>query len=383
MTTLKFEMHEAGFFWLKEKLEKLSKRSLKLGGSKIVPTVIGYHLTDELHPKKVYEVVVPSFTVSLGDWEFVATVDHSSDTGNIFRSVSTRTVPEKYKTTKPVCDHCNINRYRRDTFIVYNTKTEEYAQVGSSCLKDFLGHPSVESYINLAKLYAQVGGFVCFAMEYDEEKDEGGYKSRRYYDVERLAMLAARDAIVRGYVSKKSADENGIESTADYVIQSYGAFSYEFSDEERSIANEAIEWAKSLSGDTSNNYEYTLSVLANEMAVELRSIGFVCGMVGSYLNHRRRQREIEEKRANNSSEYVGTVKDKMVMELTVNHFSVTRYETFKYEFLDDNGNVLVWFATNKNNALKVGERVRVGFTVKEHQEFNYKKQTLVTRVKLA
>lgn len=382
MATMKFEIKEAGYFWLKEKLEKLSKRSLKLGGQKIYPAVIGYRMTDDLNPKKIYEVVVSNHTVSLEGWEFVATIDHSPDTGNIIRTISSREIPTNYYKVKPVCDHCKVNRFRRDTFIVYNESTGEYAQVGSSCLKDFIGHPSVETYVSLAKLYAQIGGFVCYAMEYDEEKDEGGYRSRKYYDVERLALLAARDAIKRGYVSKKAAIERGVESTADIVADEYGSLDYSFTTEEREIAENAIEWAKNIDVAKASNYEYNLYIVANEAAVEARSIGYVCGMVGSYINKINRERKLINT-VGTISEYIGNVKDKLAIDATVNKFSVTRFETYKYEFIDENGNILVWFASKQNDNIKIGEKVKILVTIKDHQEFNNVKQTLVTRVKLA
>ena len=50
-------------------------------------------------------------------------------------------LPEQYRHAKnTTCDHCNVNRYRRDTFVVHNDETKEFKQIGSTCLKDFFGH---------------------------------------------------------------------------------------------------------------------------------------------------------------------------------------------------------------------------------------------------
>ena len=41
------------------------------------------------------------------------------------------------------CDHCNVNRYRKHSFVVRNTKTGKLQQVGDSCLDKYLGGTSL------------------------------------------------------------------------------------------------------------------------------------------------------------------------------------------------------------------------------------------------
>lgn len=61
-------------------------------------------------------------TAVINDWEFIAEVDHT-EKGNIITGVGVE-VPERYYTSKPICEHCNSNRYRKNTYIVRN-KTKQ------------------------------------------------------------------------------------------------------------------------------------------------------------------------------------------------------------------------------------------------------------------
>ena len=73
----------------------------------------------------------------INDWMFVASVEHT-EKGNIINSTGCGVeIPERYYTSNPVCEHCNSNRARKDTYLVMNQVTGEFKQVGKSCLKDF------------------------------------------------------------------------------------------------------------------------------------------------------------------------------------------------------------------------------------------------------
>lgn len=57
-------------------------------------------------------------TAIINDWQFIASVEHT-EKGNIFSKALTEVeIPECYRTSKPICEHCNSNRTRASTFIV-------------------------------------------------------------------------------------------------------------------------------------------------------------------------------------------------------------------------------------------------------------------------
>jgi hypothetical protein len=63
-------------------------------------------------------------------WKFIASVEHS-EKGNIIHKACDIEVPERYYTSDPICEHCNSNRYRKDTFLVMNEETGELSRSAS------------------------------------------------------------------------------------------------------------------------------------------------------------------------------------------------------------------------------------------------------------
>lgn len=80
----------------------------------------------------------------LEGWEFLGTV-HSLGEEAVLNAAPGKQIPEEYRTAKPVCDHCETARHRKDTFIV--SKDGQTRRVGRNCLRDFLGHASAEALV--------------------------------------------------------------------------------------------------------------------------------------------------------------------------------------------------------------------------------------------
>ncbi len=372
----KFNVPEAGYEWLKEKLEKLSKRSIKLGGLKIVPTVIGYHFVgDKNNPKKVYEIVIPEREVKINGWEFIAVIDHSAETGNIIRNISEVSIPMKYITSNPICEHCNINRYRRDTFVVRNTETNEYKQVGRSCLKDFIGHASVAQYVSLADLYSQIGFMINYACEHDYEDG----KINQYLPVEDYLACCYESYFKMGnvFVSKKEARETGKTSTSENgsdIFHNRKKYS-EVSQRAYDYARKALSWAKSIPEDTTSEYLNNLRVISNLEYTEYRNAGFIASIIAGY------NREHENNTTGYMSKYVGEIGERIATQVHVNKISSTFYGKM-IEFHDEDNNILIWFTNSDNSTVEVGMKLVIGCRVKNHSQFRGIKQTIISHVKV-
>ena len=85
------------------------------------------------------------------DWEFVAVIAHE-DAGNVIRQMKEDIeVPARYYYTDPVCEHCNTKRKRKDTYLIHNVSSDEWKQVGKTCLTEFTNGMDAElvaSYIS-------------------------------------------------------------------------------------------------------------------------------------------------------------------------------------------------------------------------------------------
>ena len=53
-----------------------------------------------------------------------------------------------------ICEHCGLRRRRTRTYVVVHTDSGEVRQVGSGCLRDFLGGPDPERACRRAELLA-------------------------------------------------------------------------------------------------------------------------------------------------------------------------------------------------------------------------------------
>ena len=83
-------------------------------------------------------------------------------------------------------------------------------------------------------------------------------------------------------------------------------------------------------------------------------------------------------------EHVGTVGEKMTTEVTIDSVrTVQGYygNTTLYTFLDENQNVLTWFAS-KPALHGLEGLIKLAFTVKAHKEYRGTNQTLITRAKV-
>lgn len=154
--------------------------------------------------------------VRLNGWAFIATLQHEEG-GTILRTVPSADVPagtlDAYRQADPACSHCNLDRRRGDTFVVRH-EDGRTAQVGRTCLQDFLGgDPS-----KIARLAEFLAAADELADELaDEPEGSGGGHGPRMMPM--VNFIAAVVAVVRadGWLSRGKASEMGRDGagTAD------------------------------------------------------------------------------------------------------------------------------------------------------------------------
>ena len=86
-------------------------------------------------------------TAIVNGWQFAASLEYT-DKGNIISGVEGIEIPERYYKCAPWCEHCKTARDRKYSFIVRNTESGEFKQVGKACLKDFTGGLSATDAAN-------------------------------------------------------------------------------------------------------------------------------------------------------------------------------------------------------------------------------------------
>jgi hypothetical protein len=378
-----------------DKLAKLSKRSVKMGCGEILPFIASNELKDfGDHGKvRVYNVHLLCDQPKLDGWVFAARLDHSQETGTIVRSVPNfdREIPAKYRDAAPHCDHCKVRRYRRDSYIVCNEVTGDFAQVGSTCLADFMGHDAYKvarlaEYLTCAGEYARLG-----------EQFIGG--DRRFIDMEDFLNSAAGAVRMYGWVSTKFAREYGNVATRDHaegntfrVPGKGGYFTcngqyafYEPTDEDKAFAAAAVAYVMAFNEKTTlSEYESNVLVLARSVSIEYRHAGLAASIVGIYWLHLNREALRKAKQGKGESAHVGQPGDKVdfgAARVTSARPTETDFGmTYIYRFVTEEGNIVVWFAS-KSQQMAQGDTVMLTAKVKKHDAYNGTKQTVVTHAK--
>ena len=370
-----------------EHLIKINRRAVKLG----LPLVVcewGKAYTGQVDyvdqfgsVKQRSALIIPAtitgpFSICYSGWQFVAAIQHLPE-GNIVRSISQEPVPAQYRSAASDCDHCHINRRRNDTFIVKHSATGQIKQVGSTCIKDFLG-TNVDNIIGQAQFAADLNGFLD-----SSEHEADGLGEPTYSIIEFLNTTAA---VIRlnGWTSKSKAEETGHIPTVEFVKLALTAQSnkerVEITELDSKLAASAIEWLEQMADSECecSDYLYNIRLIVRAAYVERRTMGFAASIIAAY-NKYLADKLAKEQTAN--SAHVGQIKQRLTFILRVtNCFS---YETVygcshKYIFSDMLGNVFTWAASSHQD-LEIGHVYTVLGTIKDHSEYKGTKQTVLSR----
>lgn len=331
-------------------------------------------------------------TAKVNDWQFVATVEHT-EKGNIIEGYAGIEVPERYYTGKPICEHCNSNRYRKNTYIIRNIETGEFKQVGKSCLKDFTHGLSAE-------MVAQyISGFQ--ELIEGEEPSEGCWFPR-YINRDKFLAYAAETIHCFGYVKRNYDVPGTAERAIDFYDAAHGKLrpiQYQNdvlevmkkanfnADNQVEYVKDALSWLEQQ--PESNNYFHNLKVACSLEYIGVGHYGLLTSLFPAYNRELEYQAEKARKERMQQKEldsvHVGKINERITVKVK-SVKCVTSWETAYgitriYKILDEIGNVFTW----KTGTIL--EEETPGFslvgTVKAHNEYRGIKQTELTRCRVA
>lgn len=321
---MKYAIYEGNIDRLEKKLKRISNKC-KAYGCDFHYEQTGEEfreLKDEKGNKYTarFVLVEAEGTAIINDWEFIAELEHTEN-GNIITGVAGVEVPERYYTTRPMCEHCNSKRFRKNTYIVRNKKTGEFKQVGKSCLKDFTHGMSAEAVTQYMSLFDTL---------IEGETPEPGCAFQRYVSTKEYLLYVAETIRHFGYT--RSSDE-GI-STASQAIDFYDAAhgravtkeylqdlidkmeSVNFDIDNQSsveLVSNALVWVSEQ--EENNNYIHNLKTAC--------SLEYVKGNFGLYASlfpayDRDLERTAKRKAVQSveqSSEFVGEISDRITVKI--------------------------------------------------------------------
>lgn len=372
-------------------------------------------------------------------WTVCAHIEHG-DIGNIVTGLNGESVNSEWFHVKAHCDHCNSNRFRKVTYMCRH-ESGEMKQVGSACLKDYTGiNPAVALMASEVRDLLQTVSDCApedwertpHAVMYDvatviglavDEIERHGYRKSQEPDSTKSRVIIAlkegetptergaakATAIVEwlkelAEVNRKQVEwckgfrerararaaADGFEYDAERRLWYKGTDAY--SNEYKLYADydggEKCPYELPYGLDSQLDLERNCSPLAVSGYTRARHIGLLAYMPLAYDRYmerkaKREQIEADRKAQAATSEYVGQIKERLTIS-TATATLVTSWETdygvtYLYKFTDKAGNVFIWKASSKQD---VTACMTLKGTVKEHNERDGVKQTVLTRCKL-
>jgi hypothetical protein len=371
-----YQIPDVNFTSLEEKIAKLSRRSKRFGMGEITLNVTGV-TPHESGKYNMLTVELKGAEPVVTGWYFVASISHDHETGNIIRYTppfTAASVDEKYRTTAAICEHCKLNRQRKDTYVVRNQNTNEERQVGRTCLGEFFNGANPHHIAEYSEMLGNIG---ILMDEATNPPVATGSLMRKplFYSLKNLLTIAAAVIRVTGrFVSGGQAyNDRSLTSTAsivkDILWYGDGEMKYAPTPADEAMAEAAIEWGANVAADASNDYLWNVRVLCTSEMLTTQQIGLAVSIVGVYL------RESAPKPAGNA--YVGTKGERLTFTGTLLEVRPTQFSTL-YKFVDDAGNILKCFSNSLE--VEVGAKGMFTGTVVEHKEWKGAKETVLTRM---
>ena len=425
-----YAIYEGFFTDVEKKLTRIAKKCMKHGNEftyKIAGEEIREFENKETGKVEYYKFVLVDVegTARIDDWECIAVLEIHGN-GNIIRRINTDIeMPDRFKASENVCEHCGSYRNRKNLYVIHNVKTDEWKQVGGNCLMLYTGGLNIEyvaSYMDgITELEEQDGMFgTSFGVPYYKVEDVLAWAveviGKTGYFNSNFSLPTKRT--VAHFLFEKDLSMAIIESNKDFHSRKLD-IRFSKNDFLKPDTNETVNKIIKYYNDLEDNSEFVhnIKIMLAEGFVASKNFGYLCYLPHGYAKHI--EREVERaKRLEEKHEYFGEV-GKRYKDVKVFHAErLTSWETdygwmnlykiilesgevltwktsndlfdcmFEDKYYDVNGEHQAWVVDNEDEDKGHWERHyitidSITFTVKEHKTYNEQKQTEVTRCKLS
>jgi len=365
-----------------EKAEQLAARATKKGLSG------GYTVTTETEIRTNVEtgvqteitfVVIEGEPVKYDGWQFVALVEQ--DNGQPVVTGSPRYEGEQVDRSalKPgYCDYCKKSRKRSKTIVVED-ESGTRKQVGTSCVKDFLGQEVNGAWFSAEDEFKELEGFA----------GSGGVA---LYNLEQTLIAAATVVRQAGFVSAKidwkttTAQSTALllgQGSLKAVAQARDEFG-EANDEDREKATQAIKFGQTIAGES--DYAQNVRAVFASGWYNPKRFALVVSVVGIML---KTASKAAEEVAAAKSEIVEAAFGQVGEKVKVGNATVTNIFPFETQYgfgkvivLVGQGYRFKWI-TSSRVTVEEGETVAFTGTIKGEDEWQGKISTTLLRVKFA
>lgn len=334
-----------------------------------------------------YRVKVTGEAPSYGGWKFLGRVD-ATQSGKPVISAAPGVDEVSFEGVQAgVCDHCGHNRARRSTYLVVNVETGEQKQVGSTCIKDFLGWQATPVFIYPDDVEEKMGGW---------GRGEQSWTPQ--------TVVATAWAAIKTFGYTKSGFPGSTVGVVRSALQPWTKADREIAAKLAPVADQAIDKANTVldfirsddfGGDSS--YVTNLKTLAAEQYVTGQHLGFLASAPQAWIRHLETADERAAKEAQwaaekaakaaaaASSKHIGTVGQKLTFKGKIVSIRWVENEFTGgskpiYNIRTEDGQKVTWFASAEALGDQEGIEVWLQGKVTKHDEFNGEKQTVVSHV---
>lgn len=346
-----------------EMLYNLSEFNKKIARNGVEPgRVISFSdakFTSIFGEEETAEVVTCLLTIpflALGDYEFLAKKEYlDKDNFTIFGASE---VPQRFREIGAVCEHCQSDRYRRELYIIRNSKTGDLVQVGSSCLSKF-----IPDYKLVTPWFKRISELI----QAGEESEKEGARTVAYVG----SFISAAVALIsaEGF-KKKDCDFDDVPTCStllrDFFIDNCPTFC-----EDKELVESVKEEMLKLNENS--------AAIVRAGFVEKKNFPFLSAQVYIALLNALRAKNVK------AQGFYGETgsREELTLEFLGQAGYATRYGFVNvYKLKNSEGNLFVW-KTTTCAAFRKGEFYKVTATISEHKEFRGEEQTIISNCRVA
>jgi hypothetical protein len=350
----------------------------------------GHPISKEIQVKHIDATVDYEIPIIEG-WELISNFDANQDSdGNIVVFTSTvpnKELPEKFMEKSEIhCDHCGHIRFRKKSFLLRNVESNEYKEVGSTCIKDFFGW-NPKGFL-FAATWNYPGMF-----SFDMPKDLDSFRSYGYdTGVDFDKFMTMTSAVIRkhGWVSRALAKQKDLVSTACEVghqLFEKPKEKHKISpdDNDKKIAAATIAWFTELDAGN-NDYFHNCKKVVKLSFVPFKMEGVAASMIQTYNRETfRGEEKVRLKAENKESDFFGKLNDRIkglvVKVVYKQHIESDFGISTLYIFVnEETGNKFKTFYSGSKWELGKNDMVVITGTIKKHDEYKGEKSTMLNRV---
>jgi len=300
-------------------------------------------------------------------YEFLATISHKHDTKTIFNNTDENFFEMEIDFLH--CDHCNIRRERNIVSLFRKIKTGKLVQIGSTCVKEYFG-------LDLVNALTAGCEFLSYVRSPEFDRDPNYWNNAMEFNM----TLAASVLVLRH--DKRYIPNDTASYTMELVFDTVNGktkelINYMNTEDWKELSEKIYNYWDEL--NPSSDFEYNIK--ERFISRNVKSIALIaCGAFNMLKPEFEANKKESENRLN---EHIGTKGE--TLEANIRVIKEIPYNGFYGQatilmMRTDTGHTLKWFTTSYKLGLNDEKRIR--FRVKDHDEWNGYKNTIITRARI-